>query len=191
MDKRGQEVRYINPNDLAQLRKYFKTNKKIVMLSLINIGVNVGLRISDLSKIKFENINPDYTIKLREKKTKKIRKIKFNLICQKAIEDLGYSSEKGFLFKSLNRKYVKELYDKPISNVGISKYFNKAKKDLNISYPIGTHSLRKTWGHRVYKSTLDIAIVMSILNHSSAEQTLKYIGIEEDRINEIYENFKI
>ena len=184
MDKRGQEVRYINPTDLAQLRKYFKTNKKIVMLSLINIGVNVGLRISDLSKIKFENINPDYTIKLREKKTKKIRKIKFNLICQKAIEDLkkyyeelGYSSEKGFLFKSLNRKYVKELYDKPISNVGISKYFNKAKKDLNISYPIGTHSLRKTWGHRVYKSTLDIAIVMSILNHSSAEQTLKYIGI--------------
>ena len=198
MDKRGQEVRYINPNDLAQLRKYFKTNKKIVMLSLINIGVNVGLRISDLSKIKFENINPDYTIKLREKKTKKIRKIKFNLICQKAIEDLkkyyeelGYSSEKGFLFKSLNRKYVKELYDKPISNVGISKYFNKAKKDLNISYPIGTHSLRKTWGHRVYKSTLDIAIVMSILNHSSAEQTLKYIGIDEDRTNEIYENFKI
>ena len=54
MDKRGQEVKYINPNDLAQLRKYFKTNKKIVMLSLINIGVNVGLRISDLSKIKLK-----------------------------------------------------------------------------------------------------------------------------------------
>ena len=198
MDKRGQEVKYICKEDLRKLRKYFKLNDKVVILALINIGVNVGLRISDLSKIKFENINPDYTIKLREKKTKKIRKIKFNLICQKAIEDLkkyyeelGYSSEKGFLFKSLNRKYVKELYDKPISNVGISKYFNKAKKDLNISYPIGTHSLRKTWGHRVYKSTLDIAIVMSILNHSSAEQTLKYIGIEEDRINEIYENFKI
>ncbi|WP_373076867.1 tyrosine-type recombinase/integrase [Fusobacterium varium] len=198
MDKRGQEVRYINSDDLVQIRNYFKNNKKVVILSLINIGVNVGLRISDLSKLKFENINPDYTIKLREKKTKKIRKIKFNLVCQKAIRDLkkyyeglGYSSEKGFLFKSLNRKYVKELYDKPLSNVGISKYLNKAKKDLNISYPIGTHSLRKTWGHRVYKGTLDIAVVMSILNHSSAEQTLKYIGIDEDRTNEIYENFKI
>lgn len=198
MNKRGQEVRYINPDDLLHLRNYFKNNKKIVILSLINIGVNVGLRISDLSRLKFENINLDHTIKLKEKKTKKIRKVKFNLICQRAIEDLkkyykelGYSSEKGFLFKSLNRKYVKELYDKPISNVGISKYLNKAKKDLNISYPIGTHSLRKTWGHRVYKGTLDIAIVMSILNHSSAEQTLKYIGIEEDKINEIYESFKI
>lgn len=88
MNKRGQEVRYINPDDLLHMRNYFKNNKKIVILSLINIGVNVGLRISDLSRLKFENINPDHTIKLKEKKTKKIRKVKFNLICQRAIEDL-------------------------------------------------------------------------------------------------------
>ena len=56
MNKRGQEVRYINPDDLLRLRNYFKNNKKIVILSLINIGVNVGLRISDLSRLKFENI---------------------------------------------------------------------------------------------------------------------------------------
>ena len=198
MNKKGQEVRYINKSDLVDIRKYFKENKKIIMLALINIGVNVGLRISDLSRLRFENINGDYTIRLKEKKTKKNRKIKFNSICQKAIKELkfyykelGFSSEEGFLFKSLNRKYVKELIDKPISTVGISKYLNKARKDLNISYPIETHSLRKTWGHRVYKGTLDIAIVMTILNHSSANQTLKYIGIEEDKINKIYEKFKI
>lgn len=198
MNKKGQEVRYINKSDLVNIRKYFKENKKIVMLALINIGVNVGLRISDLSRLRFENINADYTIRLKEKKTKKIRKIKLNSVCQKTIEDLktyykeiGFSQEEGFLFKSLNRKYVKESIDKSISTVGISKYLNKARKDLNISYPIETHSLRKTWGHRVYKGTLDIAIVMTILNHSSANQTLKYIGIEEDKINKIYEKFKI
>lgn len=198
MNKKGQEVRYINKSDLVNIRKYFKENKKIVMLALINIGVNVGLRISDLSRLRFENINADYTIRLKEKKTKKIRKIKLNSVCQKTIEDLktyykeiGFSQEEGFLFKSLNRKYVKESIDKSISTVGISKYLNKAREDLNISYPIGTHSLRKTWGHRVYKGTLDIAIVMTILNHSSANQTLKYIGIEEDKINKIYEKFKI
>ncbi|MCB8563853.1 tyrosine-type recombinase/integrase [Fusobacterium ulcerans] len=198
MNKKGQEVRYINKSDLVNIRKYFKENQKIVILALINIGVNVGLRISDLSRLRFENINADYTIRLKEKKTKKIRKIKLNSVCQKTIEDLktyykeiGFSQEEGFLFKSLNRKYVKESIDKSISTVGISKYLNKARKDLNISYPIGTHSLRKTWGHRVYKGTLDIAIVMTILNHSSANQTLKYIGIEEDKINKIYEKFKI
>ncbi len=198
MDKRGQEVKYICKEDLRKLRKYFKLNDKVVILALINIGVNVGLRISDLSKIRFEDINSDYVVKLKEKKTKKMREIKLNTVCQKSIEELkryyetlGYSGEKGFLFKSLNRKYVKELFDKPISTVSISKYLNQAKADLNIAYPIGTHSLRKTWGHTVYRGTLDIALVMSIFNHSSAEQTLKYIGIEEEMINKVYDKFKI
>ena len=198
MNKKGQEVRYINKSDLVNIRKYFKENKKIIMLALINIGVNVGLRISDLSRLRFENINGDYTIRLKEKKTKKMREIKLNTVCQRSIEELknyyeslGYSRERGFLFKSLNRKYVKELFDKPISTVSISKYLNQAKADLNIAYPIGTHSLRKTWGHTVYRGTLDIALVMSIFNHSSAEQTLKYIGIEQEMINKVYDKFKI
>lgn len=198
MDKRGQEVKYICKEDLKKLRKYFKLNDKVVILALINIGVNVGLRISDLSKIRFEDINSEYVVKLKEKKTKKMREIKLNTVCQRAIEELknyyetlGYSKEKGFLFKSLNRKYVKELFDKPISTVSISKYLNQAKADLNIAYPIGTHSLRKTWGHTVYRGTLDIALVMSIFNHSSAEQTLKYIGIEQEMINKVYDKFKI
>ena len=80
-----------------------------------------------------------------------------------------------FKLKSLNRKYVKELIDKLISTVGISKYLNKMKENLDISYPIETHSLRKTWEYTVYKGTLDIVIVMPMLNHSSANQTLKYI----------------
>lgn len=198
MDKRGQEVKYICKEDLKKLRKYFKSNDKVVILALINIGVNVGLRISDLSKIRFEDINSEYVVKLKEKKTKKMREIKLNTVCQKSIEDLknyyetlGYSRERGFLFKSLNRKYVKELFDKPISTVSISKYLNQAKSDLKITYPIGTHSLRKTWGHTVYRGTLDIALVMSIFNHSSAEQTLKYIGIEQEMINKVYDKFKI
>ena len=198
MDKRGQEVKYICKEDLKKLRKYFKLNDKVVILALINIGVNVGLRISDLSKIRFEDINSEYVVKLKEKKTKKMREIKLNTVCQRSIEELknyyetlGYSKEKGFLFKSLNRKYVKELFDKPISTVLLSKYLNQAKADLNIAYPIGTHSLRKTWGHTVYRGTLDIALVMSIFNHSSAEQTLKYIGIEQEMINKVYYKFKI
>ncbi len=48
MNKRGQEVKYICQEDLRKLRKYFKLNDKVVILALINIGVNVGLRISDL-----------------------------------------------------------------------------------------------------------------------------------------------
>ncbi|PID86182.1 site-specific integrase, partial [Candidatus Gracilibacteria bacterium] len=37
----------------------------------------------------------------------------------------------------------------------------------------------------------DIATVMKILNHSSMQSTLRYIGIEKERILEVYENFNI
>lgn len=56
---------------------------------------------------------------------------------------------------------------------------------LNISYPIGSHSLRKLGDIQSI-----IAIIMKVLNHSSMEQTLKYIGIEEE-INNLYDEIII
>ena len=41
-------------------------------------------------------------------------------------------------------------------------------------------------GYHVYKGTLNKAF-----NHSSVEQTLKYIGIEEETIFDIYPKFEI
>nr|WP_307775209.1 tyrosine-type recombinase/integrase [uncultured Cetobacterium sp.] len=198
MEKRGQEVKYLKENDLKRIREYLKLKNKIVILSLVNIGVNVGLRISDLSKLRFENIGRNGLVKLKEKKTGKTREIHLNKTCQKAIKDLkvfykglGYSDKEGYLFKSLNRAYVKDKIDRPITTSGISKIFNEIRDMLAISYPIGTHSLRKTWGYMVYKGTLNIAIIMRAFNHSSAEQTLKYIGIEQENINRLYEEFEI
>jgi integrase len=175
-----------------------KLKNKIVILGLVNIGVNVGLRISDLSQLRFEDINRYGQIKIKEKKTGKNREIQLNKTCLKAIKELkifyktlGYSDKEGYLFKSLNRLYVKNLIDQPITTSGISKIFNEMRDMLAINYPIGTHSLRKTWGYMVYKGTLNIALIMRAFNHSSAEQTLKYIGVEQENINKLYQEFEI
>lgn len=56
---------------------------------------------------------------------------------------------------------------------------------------LGSHSLRKTWGKNVYEKTLNIALIMQAFNHSSPQITLRYIGIEEEDINRLYEEFEI
>lgn len=56
----------------------------------------------------------------------------------------------------------------------------KLKEALEIPYPIGTESLRKTWGYYVYEETKDIYLVMKVLNKYTIEETLKYIGCLED-----------
>ena len=107
-NKKGQEVKYIKTEDLKKIREYLKYKNKISFLAFVNVGVNVGLRISDLSTLRFENIdrrNWNYT--LIERKTKKKRIIKFNAVCKKSIkelekyyEELEYSTKEGYLFKN-------------------------------------------------------------------------------------------
>ncbi|MDO4689822.1 MAG: tyrosine-type recombinase/integrase [Fusobacterium sp.] len=198
VNKKGQEVKYIRTEDLKKIREYLVWKNKIVFLEFINFGCNVALRISDLSKLCFQDIDEkNWRIELIEKKTKKKRIIKLNKVCQKAIkslkkyyQDLGYDS-KGYLFKSLSPYQKKYKLDMPFTINGVSKEFKKIEDYLNISYPLGSHSLRKTWGKNVYEKTLNIALIMQAFNHSSPQITLKYIGIEEEDINRLYEEFEI
>lgn len=198
LNKKGQEVKHIQEDDLKRIREYLKLKNKIVLLSFINIGVNVALRISDLRNLRFEDIIDGRYIEIKETKTKKRRIISLNSAVQKSLKELkayyksiGYPNTEGYIFKSLTRYNKKFLIDTPFTNNGVSKEFNKIKDMLNILYPIGSHSLRKTWGYTVYKKTKNIAIIMKALNHSSVEQTLKYIGVEQEDINNLYDEIII
>ena len=50
-------------------------------------------------------------------------------------------------------------------------------------------TMRKTFGYHHYKKFKDIAMLQKIFNHSSPAITLRYIGIEQDQIDESYANF--
>ncbi|MGF6906812.1 tyrosine-type recombinase/integrase [Fusobacterium sp. PH5-44] len=198
METKGQEVKYLKDKDLERIRVYLNEKEKVVFLSFINIGVNVGLRISDLGRLKFEEIKSDYSIDIKEQKTGKKRCILLNRICQETIEKLkefyiklGYSITNGYIFKSLSTYNKKFKIDAPYVTNNVARHFKKTREALGIQYPIGSHSLRKTWGNRVYRKTKDIGLLMRAFGHSSAEQTLKYIGIEEEDIRNIYKNFEI
>ena len=106
-------------------------------------------------------------------------------------QELKYSTKEGYLFKSLSPYQKKLRLDVPFTINGVSKEFKKIEEYLNIPYPLGSHSLRKTWGKNVYDTTLNIALIMKAFNHSSPGITLKYIGIEEEDINKLYEGIEI
>lgn len=189
----------LKKKDLEKLREYFYKKDKIVILSMINIGVNVALRYSDLSCLNFEDITSINTIYLKEKKTKKRREIKLNKECIRSIEILkeyykeigNHFYQKGFIFKSLHRGYIANFVDSPLTIQSFNRYLKEAQKELNIPYNIGSHSLRKTWGKFYYERYQDIAAVMKILNHSSAGVTLRYIGVDREWLHRVYENFVI
>ena len=51
---------------------------------------------------------------------------------------------------------------------------------------IGTHTLRKTCGYLIYQETKDIALVQEILGHSTPFITKRYIGLNQEAIDDAF-----
>ena len=51
----------------------------------------------------------------------------------------------------------------------------------------GTYSIRKTWDYWTYKaSKYNIALIMSVFNHSNQQISLRYIRIDQEAKDELY-----
>ncbi len=53
----------------------------------------------------------------------------------------------------------------------------EAARAVNLMQPVGTDTMRKTFGYHAYHNGTDVAIIHDILNHSSPRITLRSIGI--------------
>ena len=65
-----------------------------------------------------------------------------------------------------------------------------AARACGLTYRVGTHSMRKTFGYRAYQEGRDIVLIQRALNHSSPEITLSYIGITQDDMDDLFYSFE-
>lgn len=167
---------------------------------LFVIGINVGLRASDLCSLRYSFfMNNDGTFKdcysLQPKKTKKAGKyvkLFFNDTVKKAITDYlnNYPMEdmSEYLFKS--RKG-----DKHITEISLGRIIKDAADEVGIERNICSHSLRKTFGYFVYHNAEDknnaLVILQTIFNHSSPAITSKYIGLTDDEMSEVFNSLDL
>lgn len=165
---------------LEEMKRLLKDhNERNYILFLV--GLYTALRISDILVIRVEDIKDEY-INVREIKTYKTRRIYLHPKLKRALRD--YTVDKQpyeFLFKS------REGGNKPITRAMAYVILTGAAKHVGLD-AIGTHSLRKTFGYWVYKDTKDVAALQKLFNHSSPEETLRYIGIEQDNVDELIKN---
>lgn len=89
-----------------------------------------------------------------------------------------------YLFKS------RKGDNKTITTVQAYRIISKAAKRIGLE-EIGTHTMRKTFGYWHYQLYKDVAILQEIFNHSSPSVTLRYIGINQDIIDNSYMNFSL
>ncbi len=149
-------------------------------------GIYMGRRITDILKLQVKDIRSKEFINIRENKTGKqiilpiSKQIKEPL--NEYIKDL---QPDDYIFRSTQKKY------KPIDRTTYYKIIREVAIKYGVEN-IGCHSMRKTFGYFYYKSSNgDVVTLMEIFGHSHPSVTLRYIGINQDNINESLKNFKI
>ncbi|WP_060210514.1 site-specific integrase [Sporosarcina koreensis] len=149
-------------------------------LLLFIVGINSSLRISDILPLKVRDFDGDH-IAVTEKKTGKRKIVRINNAVKDAIATLvpADAQPEDYLFPS--RKG-----DAPISRVQAWRILNDAADRAGIDIAFGTHTLRKSFAYHAYNNGTDIALLMRVLNHSSQRETLRYIGIEQETIDDVY-----
>lgn len=181
------EVQAIKERSHIELLKNAMHGRNLLMFTL---GINVGLRISDLLALRVGDLRNQDSVTIYEGKTRKARTFTLNDSVKDAVvslipsdaldEDYVFTSRKGCASTGVN---------KPIGRVQAYRILNAAvvRAGLgNVYTSIGAHSMRKTFGYFAYESGVDITLLMRVLNHSSQRETLRYIGIEAEEVADVY-----
>ncbi|MGB8451835.1 MAG: tyrosine-type recombinase/integrase [Anaerocolumna sp.] len=149
------------------------------------MGVYTGLRISDILNLRIRDIRNKEHISLREKKTRKEKLIPINKFLRGQIDEYIFDKKDfEYIFKSPN------YMNKPITRQQAYNILIDAAKKFGVE-SVGCHTLRKTFGYLTYQKTKDAAMLRDIFNHSDIHTTLRYIGVNQDTKNKIYNEVDI
>ncbi len=164
--------------------------KKNIIGFYIIYSINVGLRISDVLKLKHSdigNLAVGDDLILKEQKTGKTRAITINAEVYNAYHKLvamlktsGKYDEMGFVFISQK------------ASVYSYKSIDRILKQIfrNKKLQISSHSLRKSFARRFYeqnnRSEHSLMLIGEAFNHSSLRITKKYLGLRKEEVKNIY-----
>ena len=168
------------------LAQYFLRRGQPRNYTLVVLGIYTGLRISDLLRLKwddvydFENRQVRSTLYVIEKKTHKSKIIALNKQVVSALTlRLRHARAGAFLIENPRTK-------KAISRIQAYRIIRDAARALMLQVRVSCHSLRKTFGYHAWKSGVSPAVIMEIFNHSSYTVTKRYLGIAQDDKNAVY-----
>jgi integrase len=159
---------------------------------LFSIGTYTGLRISDILTLKWNDLLDNDTLRVTEKKTKKDRKITIHPQLKEIITRI-YNAQSGIDPNELI------FLNRWGTGAFTTQYVNHKLKQIATTYKITkdasaikSHSLRKSFGRRVFEnndnSERALILLSDILNHSSIKTTKIYLGIRDKEIEDVYVN---
>lgn len=159
-------------------------------LALFIVGIHFGLRGSDLLALRWEDVTTGAAIRehveITEQKTGKLRRIAVQQNARAALKAwhvMQQPQRADFVFPSRKggRMTIQRLH----------QLVNEWAQLAGLRGNYGSHTLRKTYGYHLRMLGTDIVKIMTIFGHSNQAITLRYLGVEQDEIDQANEKLNL
>lgn len=152
--------------------EHYRGNEQVALACILE--ANLGIRISDILKLKLSDIVKDgdrLHLNIIEQKTQKTRQ--FTVLPE------IYQYLQSYCIKN---KIGEDDIILPITERAVQKKIAQACEQLGLE-GISSHSFRKFFATQIYlNNNYDIRLVQELLQHSEIKTTQRYIGISSAQV---------
>ncbi|MBG9548399.1 tyrosine-type recombinase/integrase [Cytobacillus firmus] len=174
-------VQPIRDKETIEEMKAFLKEKNERDYVMFMIGINTGLRIGDILRLKVKDVSGE-EIKIVEGKTDKKKIVPINKSLRSAIKPFIKGKDPDeylILSRQKNSKGKRTHIDRSTAY----RIIKEAAVSCGFTKNCGTHTMRKTFGYMHYKAHGNIAALQKIFNHDKELTTYIYIGLEKDYLD--------
>ena len=180
-------VEPISEEGVANIKRLLANRHRDLLL--FTLGINNGLRIGDLLRLKvkdLKDLKAGQTLKVREAKTGKVNQLMLNTTSYKLFKEYLKAlapNDNDYLFRS------NKGANAPISVPYASTLIKGWCREVGLQGNYGSHSLRKTFGC-IQRKRYGVSweLLSSRFNHASLATTKRYLGITDEEVNGILLN---
>jgi len=193
MSKKNQltTTTYLEWSKAMSLLMKLEKDKEYKMLLFCASGFFFGLRASDLLSISWDTILYKDEFELNEQKTKKHRKIRISADMQKIIikayKSIAPVSKSELIF-------INKYGAKAISIQYVNKKLKQIAKKYNLKNLTSSHTLRKTFGRKVYsihENEHSLVLLSELFSHRCIATTKRYLGLREEQLLNVYDDLSM
>jgi site-specific recombinase XerD len=160
-----------------EIEQLIKASANINHRLIIQVGYSAGLRVSEITNLKWNDIDFNRNIiHLKKAKGKKDRIVMLSKKVKEALQTLDQKKSK-FVFKTNRKgKYASRTIQKIIENLA---------KKAGIKKKITPHTLRHSFATHLLESGTDIRYIKDLLGHSDISTTLIYTKVSNKDLSKI------
>jgi len=186
--KKGSSIKVEPIRDLKaikRIKKLYSDNPR--NLCLFTFGINTAYRANEILSLTVEQV--DYLqagdrLEIKQSKTGKHRSVTVNQTVVDAIDNwLKVHPDRRPSAPLFPSKKTGEALTVP----AIHKLVKGWCREVGLKGNYGSHTMRKTWGyHQRVQNNQPIPLLMSAFGHTTQAQTLEYLCIQEEEIQDLY-----